>query len=397
MPAEIQNKILSHSSPFTKFVNGLLLAAELRGMPEKQREHVWQDASDADWQGDLDLLPPIDIASKSLNIRSRSFLERCHNRFDRSFIVRVAVRNGWTDLFDFEHPELLAVSAAREGALDVLVDLIDVRKIAKPTTQLAVVAAEKGHLAIVKFVHERMPGGQWGKDVANAAAKSGNLDPVVWLKEHHPECFGPEAYPVQLDRNILTASDVRVLEWLRERSLLRVEGVYVHIARAGNIEAYEWVKQRYGFEMREDEITNAYQMRQNDFIKHLYSHGLPLSKVSAAFAVAHCNTEIMNWAISRDRGVIPMVVEESAKFGQPVLIEWWRVRHGIVFGQQEFVAAAQHGNTEVVKHMIAADSGELDLEAALAASTQAAGPFNLIEATQGILRYAIANRAAKPK
>ncbi|KAL2915056.1 hypothetical protein HK105_205379 [Polyrhizophydium stewartii] len=446
VPAEIQNKILDAAGPFTKFVNGLLLVAELRGLPEKQREQVWQDASYADWQGGLDLLPPIAIASRSFNIRSRSFLERCRNYFSHFQFARVAIRNGWTDLFDFERPGALAETAAREGALDVLVDLIDVRKIAEPTTHLALVAAEKGHLDVVKFVHERMPGGWWGKDVANAAAKSGNLDLVVWLKEHHPECFGPEAYPgaacgnhlhivrwladncdfdcdilafflaiihsnlgmlqflserfprvqAQLGSNSLVASDVRVLEWLRERSLLKVEDIYVRIARAGNIEAYEWAKQRFGVEIHIGQLVGAYYNRHNDFVKHVHTHDLPFDFTAAGWAAEYCNTEIMNWAISRDRSVIPMLVEESARHGHPVLIEWWRVRHGVVFGQQEFVEAARLGNVKIVKHMIAADSGELDLEAALAES-QAVKSISVIERTKTILRDAIASRAAQPK
>ncbi|KAL2915060.1 hypothetical protein HK105_205383 [Polyrhizophydium stewartii] len=407
-------------------------------MPEKQLEQVWQDVSYADWQGDIDLLPPIDIASKSLNIRSRSFLERCHNYFSHIQFARVAVRNGWTDLFDFERPGAIAEAAAIEGALDVLVDLIDVRKIAKPTIRLALVAAEKGHLAIVKFVHERMPGGWWGKGVANAATHSGNLDLVVWLKEHHPECFGrgvyhraaeenhlhivcwladncdfdcatdafdfaaihnnfevlqflSERFPhvqARLGSNSLAASEVRVLEWLRERSLLRVEGIYARIAQVGNIEAYEWVKRCIGTEMTTSQLLSAYYDRQNDFVKHVHAHDLPFDRTAAGLAAEYCNTEIMNWAISRDRGVIPMLVELSAKFGHLVLIEWWRVRHGVVFGQQEFVAAAQHGNVQVVKHMVAADSGELDLEAALAES-QAVKTINLIETTKTILRHAL--------
>ncbi|KAL2911479.1 hypothetical protein HK105_209058 [Polyrhizophydium stewartii] len=446
MPAEIQNKILDAAGPFTKFVNGLLLAAELWMLSDNRREQVWQDASDSDWQGDLDLLPPIYILSKSLNIRSRSFLERCHNRFDRIDIVSVAIRNAWTDLFDFERPELLAETAAIEGALDVLVDLIDVRKIAKPTTHLALVAAEKGHLAVVKFVHERMPGGRWGKDVANVAAQSGNLDLVVWLKEHHPECLGREAYQgaaegnhlhivrwladncdfdfdsgafywaafhnnlgmlqflserfphiqAQLGSNSLVASDARVLEWLRERSLLKVEDIYVRIAQTGNIEAYEWVKRCFGTKMTMSQLLGAYYGRHNDFVKHVHTHDLPFDRTAAGWAAGYCNTEIMNWAISRDRGVIPMLVELSARNGHPVLIEWWRVRHGVVFGQQEFVEAARLGNVKIVKHMIAADSGELDLEAALA-EIQTVTRISVIERTQAILRDAIAIRAAQPK
>ncbi|KAL2915045.1 hypothetical protein HK105_205368 [Polyrhizophydium stewartii] len=124
---------------------------------------------------------------------------------------------------------------------------------------------------------------------------------------------------------------------------------------------------------------------------------LPEQRVSLNWLCTHSDTEIMNWAISRDCGVIPMLVELSARNGYPVLIEWWRVRHGVVFGQQEFVEAARLGNVKIVKQMIAADSGELDLEAALAASTQPAGSFNLIERTKTILTEAIASRAAQPK
>ncbi|KAL2912903.1 hypothetical protein HK105_207574 [Polyrhizophydium stewartii] len=115
MPAEIQNKILDAAGPFTKFVNGLLLKAELLALSQKQREQVWQDANDVDWQGDVKSLPSVDIASRSLNITSRSFFVCIQDDSWRK--MQVALRNGWIDLLDFSKPKHLAFAGIRRRFL----------------------------------------------------------------------------------------------------------------------------------------------------------------------------------------------------------------------------------------------------------------------------------------
>ncbi|KAL2915697.1 hypothetical protein HK105_204641 [Polyrhizophydium stewartii] len=126
MPAEIQNMILPHASPFTKFVTGPLLAADLRELPEQLREQVCQDANDANWQGDLGQLPPVDITGKALRV-SCDFLECLKSRVDRSVVIQLAIRSSWTDMISHDEPDKVAAAAALEGDLCVLRDLIDLR------------------------------------------------------------------------------------------------------------------------------------------------------------------------------------------------------------------------------------------------------------------------------
>ncbi|KAL2911171.1 hypothetical protein HK105_209379 [Polyrhizophydium stewartii] len=105
----------------------------------------------------------------------------------------------------------------------------------------------------------------------------------------------------------------------------------------------------------------------------------------------------MNWAISRDPGAVPMLIEATAKGGDKALLEWWRVRHGVVFGQRELELAAGHGNVDLVKHLLGADGADWDLEAALAA-IRAPGQEvhgHVAQDVQHIISGAIARRAAE--
>ncbi|KAL2913701.1 hypothetical protein HK105_206861 [Polyrhizophydium stewartii] len=138
MPAEIQHMILATAGPFTKFVNGMLVAAELRGLSAKQRERLWQDAIDVDWQGDLHLLLHANIASKSLSFHNRRLFERAMGRFRIEDVTQVIIRNGWMDMLDFSGSGIVAPAAAREGALDLLEDLFDVKQIVRPSRELLV-------------------------------------------------------------------------------------------------------------------------------------------------------------------------------------------------------------------------------------------------------------------
>nr|KAJ3414170.1 hypothetical protein HK105_001876 [Polyrhizophydium stewartii] len=254
MPAEIQNEILDAAGPFTKFVNGLLLAAELRGLPKRLREQVWQDASDTDWQGDVGVLPRFDISSKSLNLRSRSLLRRCkHMNLDKE-IVHVAVRNGWDDPLDFGKPDELARIAAIEGNTRLMRDLIEERQSAKPDFSVT--------------------------------------------------------------------------------------------------------------DLRECDLDEAHRQCDSDLLKHFYGRGMPLIRESVESAVRCCNVALLDWAVKRDRDVIPKLILQTACYGDPALIEWWRVKHGITFSQRELEFAISSRNIRFAVVLLATDDNKWDLEAA---------------------------------
>ncbi|KAL2912279.1 hypothetical protein HK105_208270 [Polyrhizophydium stewartii] len=324
MPAEIQNKILDAASPFTKFVNGLLLAAELRALPDKQREQVWQDANDVDWQGDVKSLPSVDIASRSLSM-SRWLVERLRGRHIEKNVARVMVRNGWTDMFDFEQPEALDWAAASEGDVDLLRELIDVRRAVEPERGL-LTAADQGQIGILKLLHQRAPCKRWLYIVGEGAARTGNRDLLAWIHKHHPESLGEDSA-----NSAAMAGHVTVVRWL-------VGSVGI----ACN---------RYVLES----VAQSNDLGLLQFLFERFPDGDDDLYLSQSFSFSHLKTagelDILKWAVAHYQ----VDLSENDIIG-PVLVEWWRVRYGVVFGQRELKKAIQDHNVKMVLHLLAADN-----------------------------------------
>ncbi|KAL2919131.1 hypothetical protein HK105_201404 [Polyrhizophydium stewartii] len=383
MPAEVQRMILDAAGPFTQFVNGLLLRADLNGLSEQQQLQVWQEAADADWQGDLRMLPSLNRASSLPSIRTRAFYSRLNAVCDHEDLGCVAIRNGWTDMLDFRNPELLADCAALEGDIQLLREFFDVRKIVRPSQPLVCCAAQNGHLDCVQFLYERMPDEEWDEEVGENAARIGNLDLVVWLRKHHPECVdsaatygaaqGNHMHIVRwlvdnvcdecdedvifdaLESNNLemaeflcimfpgilakakhspyrdpVASDIRVIEWLDARGLIKPRSLLRHLAGEGKIDVLDWACERFQVELQEGDLEDAWDHPHNAVLKQAYERGVPFTDLSAKEAVDYSNTEIMSWIISRDSSKLPLLVDATIQHGDDALVEWWRVCYGVV-------------------------------------------------------------------
>ncbi|KAL2920138.1 hypothetical protein HK105_200204 [Polyrhizophydium stewartii] len=422
IPAEVQRMILTAASPFTQFVNGLLLRADLNGLSTQQHDQIWQDAADVDWQGELKLLPSLIIENKLPNIRTRAFYLRLKAVCDRQDLACVVIRNGWTDMFVLHEPSLLAKCAASEGDVALLRDLIDIRKVVKPSESLVVNAAQNGHLACIQFLHERMPDTDWRYIVGKEAAVSGNLDLVVWLSKHRPNCVTFGAIDAAADKNHMhivrwlvdnvcdmcntqaifnalvndnlevveflyimfpgildeyspyrkyIASDIRVIEWLDARGHMRPEVIVRNLARKGKVDVLDWARDRFQVELQESDLEFAFLHRHNAVLKQAYERGVPFTSQSAMEAARHSSTEIMSWIVARDRSMMPMLLDASKRYGNDALLDWWRVRHGVVVGQQDLEAAICGDDVGLFSCLLSKKSIEWDLDAALEVIAQA--------------------------
>ncbi|KAL2919061.1 hypothetical protein HK105_201331 [Polyrhizophydium stewartii] len=361
MPGEVQCMILDAAGPFTKFVNGLLVKADLQGLPRHHHERVWQDAIDADWQGDFNA----------------------------------------------------ASAAIQEGAIDLLKNFID-SELVSPSDWLVQRAATVGRCDAIELLHTRMPDQQWSFNVGYYASFSGSLELVAWLKEHRPECldatafdgaaWGNRAHVVQwladncsfgctskalegaaVSDNFemllflherfpdaledagrsFVSSDVRVLAWLDGLDLVNHDRALERALQHGKTDALEWLMARFQLELTERLLLHAYDHRQTALLKFVYERGVPFTTESADMAARSCNVDIMRWLVARDRGLMPMLVDSTAKCGHWMLVEWWRVRYGVVFGQRELEAAICELNKDLVKVLLAMnDVKKLDAVAA---------------------------------
>ncbi|KAL2913925.1 hypothetical protein HK105_206516 [Polyrhizophydium stewartii] len=254
MPAEIQHMILAAAGPFTRFVNGLQLRAELRALPKQQHVQVWQDAVDSEWQGELAQLPPLGALVAALRVPTRAALARVVARTDKLFragcVASAAIRNGWKDVLDGGDVGALAVAAAEEGAVGVLADMMDARRVPAPVgCELVEHAACSGRLEVVRLLHERAgtaaagAATRWSTNVGDFAAQSGNLDLVMWVRDHRPECLAPSAIEAAAGFN-----HMHVVRWLVETAHVRCDGrsgALRGAAFCNNLEMVEYLCERF--------------------------------------------------------------------------------------------------------------------------------------------------------
>ncbi|KAL2919114.1 hypothetical protein HK105_201387 [Polyrhizophydium stewartii] len=446
MPAEVQHMILDAAGLFTQFVNGLLLRAELNGLSEQQQLQVWQDAIDSNWKGNIDPLPPLDTRSAALHIHDRGVLQRLRGRLGDLECARICIRNGWTDMLDDAKPDTLADAASLEGSVPLLMELIDARQAAKPSIRHVRLAARGGHLDAVKFLHWRKPLRDWDTGVAYNAAASGSTELLAWLHKHHRECFDIATvvnaanhnhmhavrwllentasqgsamtlaraaendnmemlellfarWPTVLESTgrRLVATDVRVVAWLHERGVLDCNKLVRHAADKGCIAALEWAETYLGVVVTEQDLEGAHHDRHTRLLEWAYARGTAFTQMSAAWAVKACNIDLMRWLLACDCGVEPMLVEATASGGPVALVEWWRVRHDVVFGQQELEIAVRACNVPVSRHLLEMDGADWDLHAVSAVASRAllAVSPRLRSSIDDAIKAAQARRAAR--
>ncbi|KAL2911229.1 hypothetical protein HK105_209314 [Polyrhizophydium stewartii] len=414
LPREIQDKILDGAGAFTKFVNRLLVKADLCGLSFEQCGQVWQDASDADWQGDVTLLPWADITVAPIAIR-RSFLERHRRHINAEYFAAIAIRNGWTDLLEYDKPELLARAAARAGAVDILVDLYDVRKTVQPSYVVARNAAQFGQLEVIKLLFDAEPFLLCDRVVVELAVKGGNVDLVAWLWEHMPHLFSVKTMSTaacfnhmhivrwlvdnsDIEPNIhvfrgaarvgnlellqflcerfphvletlepgkgLSSASVPVIKWLEHRGLIDPAGVISCCVAAENIGLLEWAVARYNLEPSQCDIEGGFSFRRGTTAIWAIKRGFQLTELMISGAIRRCKTDFMHKAICHDLNMFVEFFIGTFHYGDGCLIEWWHFKYGIVFGQYQLEMAASTINIEILAHMLSMDGADWDLDAA---------------------------------
>ncbi|KAL2914138.1 hypothetical protein HK105_206396 [Polyrhizophydium stewartii] len=219
MPAEIQNKILAHAGILTLWLNGRI--DDLSNISLDQFKALLSDVFELDWQGDLTTLPFEKFKHSRLNepfwhMRSRGMHARVKAlgfNFHEDGLDQAAILNGWTDLLNFGDPRQIGIKAARCGSISMLQHLVDERKAVRLVSSHVEEAATYGHLEVLKWIHERMPDGNWPTWVMDCAAWSGKLDCVKWLHANRTEGCTTKAIDYAAHSGHLD-----VVKWLHKNS-----------------------------------------------------------------------------------------------------------------------------------------------------------------------------------
>ncbi|KAL2912556.1 hypothetical protein HK105_207955 [Polyrhizophydium stewartii] len=147
-----------------------------------------------------------------------------------------------------------------------------------------------------------------------------------------------------------------------------VNGLLLAAALQYEPAALDWVVDRFNFRYDKGDLEAAHEKHHNRLLKHVYAKQMPFTSISAEMAVETSNTEIMSWIVLRDPDTRPMLIEATVKFGDAPLVEWWRVRHGVVFGQRELKRVIRAKNLMLVMKLLNGRDIEWDLGAALQAA-----------------------------
>ncbi|KAL2915747.1 hypothetical protein HK105_204693 [Polyrhizophydium stewartii] len=414
LPRELRDMALAAAGPFTQFINGALMVAELRTLAPALKEALWTDALELDWDGDLRWLPPIDSWSGCfLCIRSRAGLARVRaaNVAQRETLVRVVVRNRWTDLFDAGGLDDLALHAALEGALWLLQDLVDVRRVVRPRVVLAESAASVGHLAVVEWLHARMPAEPWHPSVMDHAAGSGNLalvawlhtnrpegcteiamdlaakyghlDVIAWLRANRSEGCSPHAlalaaagghYDVcvyllehyadrftDLDDDALVHTrDLRVLRLLHARGMLKDKpGTLVSLAQHGDVASVQWACAALAHPPTRGMLEVACEHNRVDLVRWLLAQpGVDLDDAALDAAVANSALGVLALIVKRGRRLFEAIADRAVRDGNVELARWLHARHPGGFTQRSLEIAVEHRHATLVAFLFLAVGGE---------------------------------------
>ncbi|KAL2911703.1 hypothetical protein HK105_208804 [Polyrhizophydium stewartii] len=408
MPAEIQHMILEHASPFTKFINGLLLSAEMQALPEHERQQVWSEALAVDWAGDLRLLPPVSAGSDVLaEMRSSSMQARITGAGVASdgVLRRAAVRNRWTHQLQQVCADDLALCAAREGALWLLADLVDARRVVVPRMDMAQEAALHGRRAVVEFLHARLPPGKsWPANVMDCAAHSGDLGMlefmhvsrggqcshmgmelaaraghlhvVRWLCAHGARWCSPgtvfgaavgghvavlaflhERFPVAFepatDLALGSISSVAVLRFLHARGLVAPPQHLPGIVGQTNGSCVRWLCETFRQTPTQELFEAATSSGAADLALWLMTQpGIRVSRDAVKYAALFFMLSVLEAVLARGGDWADMVAVEAARQHEPDLVEWLHVRHPRAVTQRVLDVAAASGRKETVEYLL---------------------------------------------
>nr|KAJ3418397.1 hypothetical protein HK105_008361 [Polyrhizophydium stewartii] len=345
--------VVAHTTPtLSWFLRRPLLRAEVASLPSETVDRMWAEVFETDWQGDLGSLPFTDTSSACLLlIASRTMFDRmlaAGNEIAGVVTQRLAARHGWTDLMRFHDPEFLAIAAAKEGAVRVLEDLFDVRRLIAPSTDHVEFAAGAGHLELVQWLRSRMPGVEWPAAIMDAAAGSGNLD--LWLAEKaqtgcpehafrwaakngHVEVLDflrlqyPSVFAVADDTTFTLARHLGVLKWLKEHRPTSLHKIDLsRLLVFGDAEVVSWFVENTDHQVTQEELALAIERNCCGLVKWLVEQkGLQINAKMFEFEGAGFCTQTLAWIIRRDPRWARIMAEAFAASEHVLLVEWLHV------------------------------------------------------------------------
>ncbi|KAL2912266.1 hypothetical protein HK105_208257 [Polyrhizophydium stewartii] len=367
IPRELHDGILDAAGPLTRLTASNPHPAEVRCMSRQDRERLWADVVELDWQGDLAILPPLPLQSVLLGVRSRSLLQRLSEQriVNKETQQRIAVRNGWHDLLDLDDKRSLASAVVTEGDLDLLKHLVDERRAIDLHTWLCNDALRHGHLDIAKFIHERLPGASWPVVTMPSSAQSGSMDCLNWVHDVLQKSYSADAL-----RDACRNGHTHIVRFLAEQPGVFVDENVVWIgAGGGHTPILDLLLQRFPTEFA------------SPFLR--FSEGIHHFEV---FKWLHKN----NIQFDAARGLT-----NAVRVGALDSVRWLCSTFDLQITQEMFERACRQSNTPLIKFMLDRPEISINQDAVETAARSSVHALNLLLARKPEMVQAAADAAAE--
>nr|KAJ3422971.1 hypothetical protein HK105_005320 [Polyrhizophydium stewartii] len=240
LPRELQDMVVLRAGPLTQLSAGRISNRDYERMDRRLQQRMWLEAVELEWPGDLARLPRVWVLPGTLwRIRTLAQFERFKQLpwLRRDHLMHAAARRRWVDELDFSKPDWLTKIAAESGSVWLLCELVERRALVKLSPEMAEWASRFGQLDVIKWLHERMPDGEWTPDVLDSAAAFGHLAVVSFLDKHRTE-----GATVKAMDNAAANGHVDVLAYLHKH---RTEGcsemALYDAAAAGSLASIEYI------------------------------------------------------------------------------------------------------------------------------------------------------------
>lgn len=207
--------------------------------------------------------------------------------FEQNEICDIAATNGWLDLFTWAYERMAPYSAktfiiaAECGHLNIIKFAVEKDLQDQLNTNTYTTAAEYGQLEIMKWMRKNCPQIQWDRWVWAQAAKKGHLAVLQWMYEN----------TIKPEWDELTCSfaawqgHIKVIDWVRSKGCPWDEYTFSYAAKDNS-------------EMRNSDKENTGKSSQLNTMKYLFENNCPYSETTHASALTthpKPNQEVLDW------------------------------------------------------------------------------------------------------
>nr|KAJ3411062.1 hypothetical protein HK105_002734 [Polyrhizophydium stewartii] len=321
IPRELHDGILDAAGPLTRLTASDLHPAEVRCMSRQDRERLWADVVELDWQGDLASLPRDIGTDQTLSLEQLCASSR----------GMLAFRNGWTDLL--VQNDALVQALIAEGELDKLKSPLKSNSAIRVWDGMCLHAIRQGQLNIAKFLYSKLDDNaftdDWMADTGGIALESSKPECVEWLESKLNKSFD---FPDDALEKACWRGHARIVDYLlKVRHIGSVHDAIVFSARNGQTGILELLFQKYPGEAK---LTRNVVSPDFETLKWLHARGADIdTRVSLVQAMRSGSANSVKWLCGTFNLQIPEYTLRMAyESGDTALLKF-------LLGRPEFMIA----------------------------------------------------------